>query len=141
MAAINLLQMMARYRLKDTLPKLLPYIQNILDTYAQASPAEKDTRAKEGALVALASVAKILKEKNPYKSQLEGLFVTYILPDMQSPAGVLRARVCWMMEHFSDVEWKIPSTMQTIVNGLLQVLLIAKVVFYLRIASISIPCF
>lgn len=121
-AAINLLQMMARYRLKDTLPKLLPYIQNVMDTYAQAALPDKDTRAKEGALVAIASVSKILKEKSPYKDQLEGLFVTYILPDLESPAGVLRARVCWMLEHFSDVKWKIPSTMQTIVNGLLQCL-------------------
>lgn len=121
-AATNLLQMMARYRLKDTLPKLLPHIQTIFDEYAQASPETKDVRAKEGALVALASVSKVLMEKKPYKDQLEGLLATYVLPDMQSPAGVLRARVCWLLEHFCEVDWKQPSTMQTIVHGLLQCL-------------------
>ena len=121
-AAINLLQKLARYRLKDTLPKLLPYIQGVLDTYSEASPEDKNVCAKEGALVALAAVSKILKEKNPYKNQLEDLFVNYILPDFESPAGVLRARVCWLLEHFSDVKWKKPSTMQSIVNGLLHCL-------------------
>jgi importin-7 len=39
---------------------------------------------------------------------------------LQSPVGVVRARACWVMEHFSDMKWKTNRTLENIVTGLLQ---------------------
>ena len=66
MTAINLLQTLARYRAKDVLPMLLPYLESVLQTYAQttaaASSASTDSRqyiAKDGVLVVFATISKV----------------------------------------------------------------------------------
>jgi hypothetical protein len=58
-AATNLLQMLARYRQKDTLPMLLPFVQTVLVEYVNAPPEARDYRKKDGALVAIAVLAKV----------------------------------------------------------------------------------
>jgi hypothetical protein len=55
--------MMARYRQKDTLPVLLPFLQQILVDYNNASPEAKDYKKKDGALVAIAAIAKVFFSK------------------------------------------------------------------------------
>lgn len=58
-AAINLLQMLARYRQKDTLPIFLPFIHTVLSEY-MATPIEaRDYRKKDGVMTAMASLAKV----------------------------------------------------------------------------------
>ena len=54
-----LLQMLARYRQKDTLPVVLPYIQNVLMEYTSAPLESKSYQKKDGALVAIAVLAKV----------------------------------------------------------------------------------
>eukprot|EP00604_Paraphysomonas_vestita_P003473 CAMPEP_0174819910 /NCGR_PEP_ID=MMETSP1107-20130205/3375_1 /TAXON_ID=36770 /ORGANISM="Paraphysomonas vestita, Strain GFlagA" /LENGTH=731 /DNA_ID=CAMNT_0016034207 /DNA_START=582 /DNA_END=2777 /DNA_ORIENTATION=+ len=119
-AAINLLQMLSRYRLKDTLPLFLPHLQRVMDDYRAAPEHLKNHSAKEACLVALAAIANVLKEKKPYCNQIEGIFNTHVIPELSSSIGILRARACWMVEHFSDVEWKKPRTCQLIIEGLLR---------------------
>jgi hypothetical protein len=51
--------MLARYRQKDTLPIVLPFIQGVLTEYFSASPESRDYRKKDGALVAIAVLAKV----------------------------------------------------------------------------------
>ncbi len=58
-AATNLLQMLARYRQKDTLPKMLPFINGILVEYNNTPPESRDYRKKDGALVTIATLAKV----------------------------------------------------------------------------------
>lgn len=58
-SAVNLLQTMARYRAKDVLPKLLPYLQSILQTYTDAPIESKNFVAKDGVLVAFATISKV----------------------------------------------------------------------------------
>lgn len=58
-AAINLLQMLGRYRQKDTLPLFLPFLQKLLMEYNNAPADRKDYRSKDGVLVAMAALAKV----------------------------------------------------------------------------------
>lgn len=58
-AATNLLQMLARYRQKDTLPRMLPFVNGILVEYNNTAPENRDYRKKDGALVTIATLAKV----------------------------------------------------------------------------------
>lgn len=49
------------------MPKLLPYIQNILIEYQNAPFPEKNHRKKDGAIVAVASIAKVIGADNYWK--------------------------------------------------------------------------
>lgn len=82
-AASNVLQMLGRYRLKDTLPRFLPRLQKMMDEYASAPDSMKDHRFKEAALYSLASLSRILQEKKPYCNQLEGMLKKYAIPELQ----------------------------------------------------------
>ncbi len=60
-AAITLLQTLSKYRKKDTLPRLLPYIDQSLREYnAQNHGPTKDYRKKDGILVAMATISKVI---------------------------------------------------------------------------------
>jgi hypothetical protein len=59
LAAVNVLQKLARYRQKDFLPRLLPYLQTALLEYTNAPPDKKDYRRKDGILVMIGSIAKV----------------------------------------------------------------------------------
>jgi len=59
-AATSLLQTLARYRQKDTLPVLLPFIQRILMEYIHTPPENRNYKDKDGALVAIAVIAKVM---------------------------------------------------------------------------------
>lgn len=58
-AATNLLQIMARDRQKDTLPRILPFLGSILAEYNATLPETRDYQKKDGALVAVAAIAKV----------------------------------------------------------------------------------
>jgi len=65
-SAINLLQTLARYRAKDVLPRLLPYLESVLQTYAEtmaSAPASLESKhyiAKDGVLVVFATISKVI---------------------------------------------------------------------------------
>eukprot|EP01039_Chlorochromonas_danica_P004922 gene4922-5403_t len=104
-AAINLLQMLARYRQKDTLPIFLPFLQSVLAEYDNAPPELKDYRKKDGCMVAMAALSKIMSDNKTYAPHLFPFLMTHVLPEFKSPVGYLRARACWTIEYFSDLNW------------------------------------
>jgi hypothetical protein len=124
-AAITLLQNLGRYRLKDTMPKLLPFLQGVLNEYRQiqlgavVAPGPVDYRRKEGCLVALSSLSNLLMEKPAYKAELEPLIINHVLPEFRSPVGYMRSRACMFMENFHDIEWRDPNLVQSVLAGLL----------------------
>ena len=118
-AATNLLQMLARYRQKDTLPRLLPFLEKTLSLYTTTPEALRDYQKKDGVMVALATICKILKESKTYRHLLEPLIVTHIIPEFKSPVAFLRSRACWVIEYFSECEWQQKETLPAILQGLL----------------------
>jgi len=123
-AATNLLQMLARYRQKDTLPMLLPYVQGVLVEYVQAPPEQRDYRRKDGALVAIAVLAKILKDSKTYESLLHPFLEAHVIPEFQSPVAYIRSRACWVIEYFHELNWSehegrnLQAVLRGLINGL-----------------------
>eukprot|EP01041_Mallomonas_annulata_P011336 gene11336-23725_t len=121
-AATNVLQTLARYRQKDTLPKLLPFCQAILIEFNKTPLPMRDHRKKDGVIVAIASIATIMSESNKYKAQIEPFLTAHVIPEFQSPVGFMRCRASWAMEYFGDlVNWKkCPEILKVVLKGLLQ---------------------
>ena len=117
-AAVSLLQALARYRQKDTLPILLPKLQSIMDTFNDTPIDQRDYRQMDGVLVAVATMAKIMHESKQYKASLEPFVKNQLFPIFQSPAGFLRCRACWVVGYL-DFDW----SNKEILSGLLQGLL------------------
>eukprot|EP01038_Epipyxis_sp_PR26KG_P009275 gene9275-12495_t len=104
-AATNLLQMLARYRQKDVMPKLMPFIQGVLQEYSLSPIETRDYRKKDGILVTIAVLAKILKESPQYSPLLSPFLTAHVIPEFQSPIAFIRARACWVIEYFDDMDW------------------------------------
>ena len=85
--------MLARYRQRDTLPRLLPFLQGVLTEYNSTLPVEsRNFQRKDGVLVALAVLFKILADSKAYRPMLEPLIVTHVIPEFQSPVGNTRIK-------------------------------------------------
>jgi importin-7 len=100
LAATNLLQVLARYRQKDTLPRILPYLQGVLTEYNNTQPIEaRDFQRKDGVLVSMAVLFKILADSKAYRPMLEPLIVTHVLPEFQSPVGKKNLSMLFFFVH------------------------------------------
>lgn len=104
-AASILLQNLCRYRQKDVMPLFLPFLQNILEEYTSAPPQSKDYRKKDGALVAISSLFKIMLDSKQYKHLLIPLLANHIFPEFTSNIDFLRARAFSTIEYFSGINW------------------------------------
>ena len=50
-------------------------------------------------------MADILKE-TIYKKKMEKFLVKFVFPEFNSDKGHLRARACWVLHQFTDVEYQ-----------------------------------
>ena len=75
-ASVNLLQAMARYRKKDSLPIILPYLKHLIDQYNAADPSAKNYRIKDGVMVAMSGLNKV---SSLPRSSLHHVFDDYTL--------------------------------------------------------------
>ena len=96
---------------KDTFPVMINYFFKILVEYEEASRGNQQPPLqlccrKEGAMGALGQLADLLRKSRAHKTQLENFLVKHILPDVSSPHGFIRYRVCWMLQQFSEVRYK-----------------------------------
>jgi hypothetical protein len=98
-AAQSLLHTCCKKR-KGMLQKVLQFGITVL-TDAAASNWMKD-----GALHMIGSVADLLFKSEQCYDPLENMLITYVYPFFQNPNGYLRARACWVLHYFSDVEFK-----------------------------------
>lgn len=98
-AAQNLLHTCCQKR-KGMLQKVVQFAITVL------TDANATNWMKDGALHMIGSVADLLFKCDKYNDQLENLLVTYVYPFFQNPNGYLRARACWVLHYFSDVEFK-----------------------------------
>ena len=89
-AAGNLLTNLALLRLKDTLPRMLPFIDGIVRQYTLSPLESRDHRQMDGVMVAMAYLAGIMRRRKKYKHLLEPFFVTYLLPEFASPVAYIR---------------------------------------------------
>lgn len=112
-AAQNLLLVVAQKKRKAHLQPFMTAVAATLSSHEAASreaaaagrpgavpPAT--ARAMDGALLAVGTCADVLKQKSPYREQVEAMLTTFVAPCFDSPHGHLRAKACWVAKEFSD---------------------------------------
>jgi hypothetical protein len=105
MSAITLVTDLVKHRGQDVTQYLLGRMTEILQRYNAAPPESKNHIEKDGALLTFGSLSKFLLAKEKYAAEIEGLLVTSVFPDFNSPIAFLRYRGCWMVQQFSTVTW------------------------------------
>mmetsp|Transcript_12865 Transcript_12865/g.30078 ORF Transcript_12865/g.30078 Transcript_12865/m.30078 type:complete len:1070 (+) Transcript_12865:182-3391(+) len=121
MSAITLVTDLVKHRGQDVTQNLLGRMTEILNRYAASPPESKNHVEKDGALLMFGSLAKFLLAKEKYAKEIEGLLVTHVFPDFNSPVGFLRYRACWMVQQFSTVQWSDDGTnLRTLLQFMLQ---------------------
>lgn len=106
---------------KDMFPIMINYFFEICVAYANQSqsgsqPPLQLCCQKEGSMGALGQLAELLRYSKAHKSELEPFVMTHILPDVRSPHGFLRYRVCWMLQQFSEGKLFLLSTFLILKN-------------------------
>lgn len=106
MTAITLMDSLVKNRGKDIAEGLLTFLTECLTRYNQTTDeSQRNHIEKDGALLAIGELSEYLLKKKKYASQLEGLLVSSVFPDFNSPVAFLRCRACWMVQRFSSVQW------------------------------------
>jgi len=105
MSAITLVTDLVKHRGQDVTQNLLGRMTEMLQRYAASPPESKNHIEKDGALLTFGSLAKFLLAKDKYAQEIEGLLVSSVFPDFNSPVAFLRYRACWMVQQYSTVTW------------------------------------
>lgn len=64
----------------------------------------------------IGSIAEVLLKKKEYRNQIEQMLTAYVFPEFQSEHGHMRARACWVLQAFGDVEFKTPQILAEIIR-------------------------
>ncbi|MCL4127370.1 UNVERIFIED_CONTAM: hypothetical protein GTU68_054243 [Idotea baltica] len=108
-AAQALLLSVVRKR-KEMLEKTMIFLVQVL-----GSP-EVEGRHKDGVFHMIGSMGNILLSKKFYKDQMERMIVQYVFPEFQSPYGFMRARSCWLLQHFEEIKFAQEENLVTAMN-------------------------
>ena len=105
LSAITLVKDLVKQRGQDVTQNLLARMTEILHRYNSSPVEQKNHIEKDGALLTFGSLSKPLLATPKYSTEIEGLLITSVFPDFQSPVGFLRYRACWMVQQFAAVKW------------------------------------
>ncbi|CAK8692133.1 unnamed protein product [Clavelina lepadiformis] len=100
---------------KQVLQKTMGLCYGVLTQSANNSDT---TRSKDGALHIIGSLGDTLLKRKMYKDQLELMLVTHVIPEFRSSFGYMRARACWVVQHFSEAKIRKKESMTAITDGL-----------------------
>lgn len=106
-AAMSFVHELCKARAKGSLDMLMAHLVGVLNEYKSAHPAAPAPLARkmDGALLAIGTLADVLKEKKPYSGQLEPMLLQHVVPLFESPHGHLRAKACWLAGNYADIEF------------------------------------
>lgn len=62
------------------------------------------------------SLADILLKKALYKNQMEQLLAQFVFPEFSSAHGHLRARACWVLQHFCNIRFNEETILAEAIN-------------------------
>jgi hypothetical protein len=105
MSAITLVTDLVRHRGQDVTQNLLSKMTEMLHRYSASPPEHQNHIEKDGALLTFGSLSRLLMAKPKYASEIEGLLVSSVFPDFNSPVSFLRFRACWMIQQFNTVKF------------------------------------
>lgn len=105
MSAITLVTNVIKHRGQDVIPTMLAFLQEKLHRFITTPENMRNHVEKDGSLLIIGSLSETLFSKKKYAGEVEGLLVSNVFPDFNSPVGFLRSRACWMVQRFSSVSW------------------------------------
>ncbi len=121
LSAITLITDLVKHRGRDVTQPLLGKMTEIVQRYNVEPPEQRKHIEKDGALLTFGSLSTFLLAKDKYAKEVEGLLVTSVFPDFNSPVAFLRYRACWMVQQFSTVPWSDDGThLRTLLEMVLQ---------------------
>jgi len=85
---------------KDMLQQTMAFLMRVM-TATNPNPRQKD-----GAMHMVGSLSDILVKSKLFKDKLEQMLVTYVFPEFRSSEGYLRARACWMVRYFCELNFR-----------------------------------
>lgn len=122
-SAINLFTNVVKHRGKDVIPSMIGFLQEKLHSFIVTPEAMRNYVEKDGTLLIIGSLSDVLFSKKKYIREVEGLLISSVFPDFNSPVGFLRSRACWMVQRFSFVTWSDNgTTLNTLIHYVLKCL-------------------
>ncbi|RXG69818.1 Importin-7 [Armadillidium vulgare] len=97
-AAQGLLLSTVRKR-KEMLEKTMIFLVQVLGS------SNVEARHKDGVFHMIGSMGHLLLRKKLYKDQMERMIAQYVFKEFQSPFGFMRARACWLLQHFEEIKF------------------------------------
>ena len=72
------------------------------------------------ALVAIAHIAKIMKDSKTYANHIGPFLKAHVVPEFTCPVAFIRSRACWCIEYFADFDWTSENgeVMKAVLQGL-----------------------
>eukprot|EP00727_Mastigamoeba_balamuthi_P001433 m51a1_g11287 hypothetical protein (1932) ;mRNA; r:32164-40083 len=101
LASMNLTVDCCKFRGKNHLVPFMSHVAQVLQLQSAAS--RDNARKKFGAMVAVTALDGKLKKTEPFKSQLEFMLRTCVVPELASPVPIVRAMASWCFARFSDI--------------------------------------
>ncbi|XP_039266742.2 importin-7-like [Styela clava] len=99
---------------KQVVQKTMGFCHKVL----VANETKTEPRRKEGALHIIGSLSSTLRKRKVYKSQLESMLFTHVIPEYKSTLGYMRARAVWVTQHFSRITFKKDSNIFAVADGI-----------------------
>ncbi|XP_020111634.1 importin beta-like SAD2 isoform X2 [Ananas comosus] len=115
-AAVDLLLVLLTKCEKCCFQKFIHFIGETFRRYNEAPIDAKPYSLKCGALHAIGVLSSILKQMEPYKSQLECMLLTHVIPDFMSSVAHLRAKAAWVAGLYADIEFSEQNYFQMAMN-------------------------
>ena len=105
-AAMSFIAELLRVRGDEQMHSFLSFLSSVLHRCSAGTPPESRPYAQlDGALFALGSLCELLRKRQPYCGQLEGMLGAHVLPEFSNPRGHLRAKACWVAGMYADVDF------------------------------------
>lgn len=107
----NLLWYLVAARGKAFMPYLQSTFEAFLQQYAAQAPESRDWTVKEAVLACLESISAKFLENQAYRGGVPAMLASYVIPELQSPIGPMRARAAsvigkYVGAAFDAASWK-----------------------------------
>ncbi|SCV67913.1 BQ2448_5524 [Microbotryum intermedium] len=116
-SALNFINELVELRTAYTLRPILAFIQQVASKY----PSETTPKQKDGALRMLIALASTAVKSKKIAPMMESFFTVHVLPEFKSEHGILRYRVCEVVEKYEsfDMKWETRTNLDAILHALM----------------------
>ncbi|KDE03158.1 hypothetical protein MVLG_06352 [Microbotryum lychnidis-dioicae p1A1 Lamole] len=116
-SALNFINELVELRTAFALRPILTFIHQVASKY----PSETTPKQKDGALRMLIALAPTAVKSKKIAPMMESFFTVHVLPEFKSEHGILRYRVCEVVEKYEsfDMKWETRTNLDAILHALM----------------------